>query len=223
MAREEARFLESAARARVLSERHAEAREALLFYSEVAAFQDQIDPAQPLASLPDLVVLTERSAPGPLRWAAREIDEESCPRFLEEASSPRSFFARVLYQAAREPPKGTDEKGCPRCAHPPQAGCLRQRGDGTALLLCCSLCFHEWPASRDRCSRCGGTLQFHESAALPQIRVSACESCRRYLHVIRIDRDPEAIPMVDEIASLALDVWARGEGYEKIFPNLVGI
>jgi formate dehydrogenase maturation protein FdhE len=53
--------------------------------------------------------------------------------------------------------------------------------------------------------------------------VSACESCHRYLHVVRIDRDPEAIPLVDEIAALALDVWARGEGYEKIFPNLVGI
>jgi formate dehydrogenase maturation protein FdhE len=35
--------------------------------------------------------------------------------------------------------------------------------------------------------------------------------------------EPEAIPEVDEIEALSLDVWAREKGYEKIFPNLVGI
>jgi FdhE protein len=53
--------------------------------------------------------------------------------------------------------------------------------------------------------------------------VSVCEACRSYLHVVRVDRDPQAIPLVDEMAALALDVWARGEGYQKIFPNLAGI
>jgi FdhE protein len=51
----------------------------------------------------------------------------------------------------------------------------------------------------------------------------SCESCRRYLHVVRVDADPEAIPEVDEMAALSLDVWARDQGFEKIFPNLAGI
>ncbi len=50
-----------------------------------------------------------------------------------------------------------------------------------------------------------------------------CESCRLYLHVVRIDVDPESIPEVDELAALSLDVWAKERGYEKIFPNLAGI
>jgi FdhE protein len=87
----------------------------------------------------------------------------------------------------------------------------------------CSLCFHEWPASRDRCSGCGGEVAFHEASELPQLRVRTCESCRRYLHLVRLDVEPEAIPEVDEIEGLSLDVWARERGYEKIFPNLVGI
>lgn len=97
------------------------------------------------------------------------------------------------------------------------------QGEGTALSLVCSLCFHEWPGVRDRCSECGGEVALHGAAELPQIRTRICDSCRRYIHVVRLDYEPEAIPEVDEIAALALDVWARERGYEKIFPNLVGI
>ena len=157
-----------------------------------------------------------------MREAARSLDEETCRRALEDAASPRSFFARVLFQAAADPPR-ISGPGCPRCGHPPQAGCLRPQGDGTALSLVCSLCFQEWPAARDRCSACGSEVRFHEAAELPHLRVRTCESCRLYLHIVRLDVDPEAIPEVDEIAGLSLDVWARELGFEKIFPNLVGI
>jgi FdhE protein len=216
-------FPSRASRARVLAERRPEAREALSFYAEVAAFQHEADPRAPLASLPRLVTLVAARGPDPLRAAARTIDEESCLRALEDTASPLSFFARVLFQTASEPPRGPDPRGCPRCGHSPQAGCLRPQGDGTALSLVCSLCFHEWPTTRDRCSGCGGEVSFHEASELPQIRVRACESCRRYLHVVRLDVEPEAIPEVDEMAALSLDLWAREQGYEKIFPNLVGI
>jgi FdhE protein len=214
-------FLARSARARVLAERREEAREALLFYAEIALFQNSVDPEEPLAALPGLAALVSARGPDPLRALAREIDKENCLAALEEPASPRGFFARVLFQAASDPPRGRG--GCPRCAHPPQAGCLRIQGDGTALFLVCSLCFHEWPAARDRCSECGGEVALHEAAELPQIRTRICERCRRYLHVVRLDVEPEAIPEVDEIAALALDVWARERGYEKIFPNLVGI
>jgi formate dehydrogenase maturation protein FdhE len=216
-------FPSRASRARVLAGRRPEAREALSFYAEIAALQHDVDPGAPLASLPRLVTLVAAIGPDPLRAAACEIDEENCRRALEDNSSPRSFFARVLFQAASEPPPGPDPRGCPRCRHPPQVGCLRSRGDGTAFSLVCSLCFHEWPASRDRCSGCGGDVAFHEARDLPQIRVRTCESCRRYLHVVRLDVEPEAIPEVDEMAALSLDVWASERGYEKVFPNLVGI
>lgn len=216
-------FLSRAARARVLAERRPEAREALLFYADVANFQSGVDPRAPLTSLAGLVELVEARGPEPLRVAARGLDEEGCRRTLEDRSSPRSFFARVLFQAAADPPRGAHPHGCPRCMHPPQAACLRPQGDGTALALVCSLCFHEWPSSRDRCSECGANVSLHEASELPGIRVRICESCRRYLHVIRLDVDPEALPEVDEMSAISLDVWARGRGYEKIVPNLVGI
>jgi formate dehydrogenase maturation protein FdhE len=216
-------FLSRSLRARVLAERRPEAREALLFYAEIAAFQHEVDPEAPLVSLSKLAALVGTLGPDPLRAAAREMDEESCRRALGDAGSERSFFARVLFQAASRPPRGSDPRGCPHCGHPPQVGCLRPQGDGTALTLVCSLCFREWPASRDGCSGCGGAVALHEAAELAQLRVRTCDGCRRYLHIVRVDVEPEAIPEVDEIAALSLDVWARDRGYVKIFPNLVGI
>jgi FdhE protein len=214
-------FLSRAARARVLANERVEAREVLLFYAELATLQNDVDPKSPLASLSRLVRLVEARGPGPLKEAARDLDEELCRKALEDAASPRSFFARALFQAAAEPPRG--ERDCPRCGHLPQAGCLRPQGDGTALSLVCSLCFHEWPASRDRCSGCGAAVAFYEASEIRHLRVRTCESCGRYIHVVRLDVEPEAIPEVDEMAALSLDVWARERGYWKVFPNLMGI
>jgi formate dehydrogenase maturation protein FdhE len=32
-----------------------------------------------------------------------------------------------------------------------------------------------------------------------------------------------AVPVVDELAALPLDVWAMEQGYRKVEPNLAGI
>ncbi|MGH9319568.1 MAG: formate dehydrogenase accessory protein FdhE [Vicinamibacteria bacterium] len=221
-------FLARADRARLLAERRSEARDALSFYSEIAGFQNSVDPANPLSSLPRLIELVETCGPEPLRAEARVLDEARCRAAIEsylareDMSSPRSFFARVLLQVA--PPRASERSdGCPRCGNPPQVGCLRPVGDGTALSLVCSLCFFEWPFPRGRCNGCRGAVEFHEASELPHLRVQTCASCRRYLHIVRMDAEPAAIPEVDELAALSLDVWARGQGYEKNFPNLLGI
>jgi len=55
------------------------------------------------------------------------------------------------------------------------------------------------------------------------VRVDACESCRHYLKSIDLGRLGLAVPIVDEVAGAALDLWARDHGYEKIELNLVGL
>ena len=39
----------------------------------------------------------------------------------------------------------------------------------------------------------------------------------------RSERDPAAIPEVDELAGLPLDLWAVENGYHKLQPNLAGV
>jgi FdhE protein len=54
------------------------------------------------------------------------------------------------------------------------------------------------------------------------IRIEACDTCRRYLLSIDLAADPAAVPIVDELAALPLDLYARERGLSKITPNLMG-
>jgi FdhE protein len=54
------------------------------------------------------------------------------------------------------------------------------------------------------------------------VRIEACDSCRRYLLSIDLASDPAAIPEVDEMAALPLDLYARERGFSKIIPNVMG-
>jgi FdhE protein len=55
-----------------------------------------------------------------------------------------------------------------------------------------------------------------------QVRIEACDSCRRYLLSIDLASDPAAIPVVDEMAALPLDLYARELGFSKIISNVMG-
>ena len=98
------------------------------------------------------------------------------------------------------------------------------QGDGTALELQCALCFEVWRHEKGRCHACGETGLGHYAAPeLAHLEVQACESCGIYLNLVHQEKDPEAVPDVDEIAALPLDVWAKEKGFRKPIPNLIGM
>jgi FdhE protein len=70
--------------------------------------------------------------------------------------------------------------------------------------------------------RLGGQRVAAGKAVFPHIRIEACETCRRYLLNVDIAADPTAVPVVDELAALPLDLYARERGISKIIPNLMG-
>lgn len=92
------------------------------------------------------------------------------------------------------------------------------------MKLSCSICFAEWRHSRESCPGCGasGLVHYH-AAELDHLEVRACDDCKAYIHVVRLAAAPDAVPDVDEIAALPLDVWAAENGYRKLVRNLVGI
>jgi len=228
-----------AARARWLASKYPAAREALTFYADIASFQQGVDPHQPLAALAALIELVLEKGPPLLREATRDLDEDTCRVAIEDyarerdVTSPRSFFARVLLQpqmhakAAGHAEPGAQLGRCPRCGHPPQVGCLRALEYGTALTFICSLCLAEFPFLRGRCPACGeaeeNKIAYYSAAELEHVQIQACESCRRYFHNVSLAKDPEAIPDVDEVAALPLDVWAHEKGFRKLHANLLGI
>ena len=234
-----------AERARGLADRYPASSETLAFLAAIVTFQAEIakriDGFESLARFREpLVDLTLECAPAALQEAALQFDEASCIRAMEDyrdrrdTTSRPSFFARVLlqpYTAMRDitdlAPSELDERCCPHCGHLPQVATLRLQGHGSALSLVCSLCFRDWIFRRGCCPACGedreDTLAYYTEASFDYFRLQACESCRRYVHTIDLDKEPAAIADVDELAALPLDVWASEHGYQKLQPNIAGI
>jgi formate dehydrogenase maturation protein FdhE len=225
-----------ALRARFLARSFPVSREILTFYAGVAEWQRDVAPQISAfnklpALLPSLLDLVSRTAPAPLAQAAREFDlaeTESWLRLYWDFPgdvSPHEFLARAVLQPyAATLPEGLD---CPWCAHAPQAGCLRPQGDGLAFELVCPLCLRRRSFPRTRCAGCNevseSNLATFATDNLPHLRLLACETCKAYLVIVDLAKDVAAIPEVDEMAALPLDLWAVEQGYHKLQPNLAGV
>jgi FdhE protein len=70
--------------------------------------------------------------------------------------------------------------------------------------------------------RLGDRGKAENTAVFPHVRIEACETCRSYLLSIDLLAEPGAIPLVDEMSALPLDLYAREKGFTKITPNLMG-
>ena len=143
---------------------------------------------------------------------------------------PRGFLsplAEALSDLVR--PSGSPRTAtCPQCGWPPQASMLENEPDaqGTRRLVC-ALCATAWVFPRSVCPGCGVSgdegLQFHVDDAMPHVRVEACRTCRRYLKSVDLRVTGLAVPLVDDLATPELDLWAAGQGLEKITPNVLGL
>jgi hypothetical protein len=133
---------------------------------------------------------------------------------------------------------------CPRCGGPPQLSCLEASGEslvsGPRSLLC-ARCGSSWTCSRSVCPACGedrearlsvyaehwhgpvsGRRDDNAQPVFGHLRVAACSTCSRYLIEVDMARDPRAVPEVDELAALPLDLYAADQGLTKVTPNLMG-
>jgi formate dehydrogenase accessory protein FdhE len=133
--------------------------------------------------------------------------------------------AGVELDRPREPGSGR----CPACGAPPSISFRRSMAssDGAARFLGCGLCGTEWQTNRIRCPSCGETdpqrLPGWQSEAFPAARVEACETCQRYVKSVDLTLDGRAVPEVDELRSLSLDLWAVERGYVRVEPGLAGL
>lgn len=116
---------------------------------------------------------------------------------------------------------------CPLCGGKPIVGILRPEGDGAKKSLVCMLCAHEWAFRRIYCPACGEErepqMAFYSAPEIAHVRVDVCDTCHTYLKTIDLTKTGLAVPVVDELATIPLDLWARDHGYLKWQINLLGI
>jgi formate dehydrogenase maturation protein FdhE len=115
---------------------------------------------------------------------------------------------------------------CPLCGGKPIVGVLRSEGDGAKKSLICMLCAHEWTFRRIYCPACGEErepqMAFYSAPEIAHVRVDVCDTCHTYLKSIDLTKTGLAVPVVDELATIPLDLWAREHGYMKLQINLLG-
>ena len=162
---------------------------------------------------------------GSARRAATEAPSDNpAERFVIE--SLLQAFAEHLVNGD-PPPPGSIPMRCPRCAALPVAAVLREEGHGARRSLLCALCLHEWECLRMVCPACGeqdfDKLPVYTAEQFAHVRIDACDRCQHYIKTIDLTKDGLAVPCVDDIASVSLDLWARERGYTRIKNNLLGI
>jgi ribosomal protein L37E len=168
-------------------------------------------------------------------------------RYLARASL-RAPLEALGAAPARDPSPGKDRR-CPHCGGPPQLS-FRAHSDDALVSghrhLLCARCGASWSFAASACASCGETAGARrtvyaeqreqpvvgrgdlgasgQAGALmfPHLRIEGCESCSRYLIDVDLSRDPRAVPEVDELAALPLDLYAAERGLTKITPNLMG-
>jgi FdhE protein len=201
--------------------------------------------AELIARFRPFLAVVEKNGPAPLAAASRELGkqgDDSHAQLLDAfwqaenqvlLGSAEDFFARSFLQPYAEFLRSQHQGKslgytpclCPFCNRKPVMGVLRQLGEGGQRFLTCSFCLNEWEFRRIVCPGCGeenhAKLPIYTAEELQHVRVECCDSCRSYIKTVDLTQNGLAEPIVDEMASIPLDLWAQRQGYSKLQTNLM--
>jgi FdhE protein len=118
---------------------------------------------------------------------------------------------------------------CPFCGGGAWISARREGSlmEGARRMLGCALCGGEWSFGRILCPSCSEgdphKLPSFQNDRHPALRIEACETCHCYVKSLDLSEDARPIPEVDDLASIAMDLWAVEQGFTRIEPGLAGI
>ncbi len=169
-------------------------------------------------------------------WGKAEGTVENGGVDEEEEGDGFYFYARAflepvitsIAQADSSQPADWTQNFCFVCGGVPQVAVLRDLPDALGRRsLMCSMCATEWRFQRLVCPHCGETeadkLPVHTAESIAHVRVDACTTCSQYIKAVDLRKDGNAVPLVDELASVELDIWAQEQGLTKLRANVLGL
>jgi len=200
---------------------------------------------QLLSNFPLFLNLVEEKAPARFAEAAnalRNSSPDSWSNLLthtwseaEPPDTPEEYIAFTFLQPCAELAHtraalqldGYTHSLCPFCNRKPAIAVLRPQGDGARRNLVCGFCLCEWEFRRIVCAGCGqedqAKLPVYTAEQFPYTRVECCDACHTYIKSVDLAKNGLADPLVDELATVPLDLWAQEHGYTKLRPNLLGL
>jgi len=175
----------------------------------------------------ELAVRGEENWTGLLNHCWQQVGSSQKDAALLLARAFLQPFAERVRECSSLPGSGVAPSHCPLCGRKPGVAVLRPQGDGGRRSLVCSFCLAEWDFRRIVCAACGeehdSKLPVYVAEDFDYIRVECCDTCNQYIKAIDMTKNGLAEPVVDEIASCPLDLWAQQHGYSKIEVNLMGM
>lgn len=116
---------------------------------------------------------------------------------------------------------GENRQFCPVCGSLPVSAVVTLGAITGLRYLHCSLCETEWHVVRAKCSNCEEMEKLHywslqdgeTNSELAAVKAEACDDCGSYLKVIYQEKDPQAEPVADDLATLWLDQRMEEKGF----------
>ncbi len=140
------------------------------------------------------------------------------PMLVQAAMTPSLERCAELLGARTDLNKSWGHGHCPLCGSMPIMSDLREK-EGFRYNIC-GFCHAEYRATRLQCPFCletdTGRLEYYDSPEEPGLRVNACKTCKMYIKTTDFrNLDRRALPLVDDLESLRLDVLAREKKYKR--------
>lgn len=192
------------------------------------------------------------TAPGPLRDAGLSLAARPRGDYRELIQSwtddtllldPRlALWIRIgagpiveLAAAKAEAPSKEEWAGgaCPICGDVPQCSAIVEESggflQGAPRYLVCARCSSWWVFPRAKCPSCGEDDSRRISSYVTKdhewARIDACDTCRGYIKSfdLREKGAIKVVPLVDDVATLTLDVWAHEQGLTRLARSMAGV
>ncbi|OGQ08898.1 MAG: hypothetical protein A2026_17710 [Deltaproteobacteria bacterium RBG_19FT_COMBO_46_12] len=111
---------------------------------------------------------------------------------------------------------------CPLCGSLPSLSLLKEEVGKRYLF--CSYCSYQWRIDRLLCPFCNNTeqefLKYFYGEREETYRIDLCDKCHQYIKTIDYRMLEELDPVLEDLATLHLDILASQKGYQRPIPSL---
>lgn len=141
--------------------------------------------------------------------------------FLIQSSIKPSIEAGMEQLRTEVDPETCLKGYCPVCGSLPSLSLLKE--DVGKRYLLCSLCGYQWRIDRLFCPFCSSkdqdSLHYFHGEGEETHRIDLCDNCHRYIKTIDYRNLQESDPVLEDLATLHLDILATQKGYKRPVPN----
>jgi FdhE protein len=149
-----------------------------------------------------------------------ELDKKVFLFLIQSSTKPSIEAGREQLRSELDPE--TWLKGyCPICGSLPSLSLLKEEVGKRYLI--CSYCGYQWRIDRLFCPFCDNkdqeSLHYLFAEGEEAYRIDLCDKCHQYIKTIDHRKLEESDPVLEDLATLHLDILASQKGYKRPIPN----